>query len=126
VSQADQPRFEGSQPASERRLSDNELVDGFIGNEVGGQAVMERLLGKIDMADAAKKPLLDRSGNVMTGPEGEALLVEDYLAIAGDHGPAIPIILNFIKMDEASPAFPAAKDAILTVVGGYLHLKDEG
>lgn len=104
-------------------LNDQELADAFQRGEVDGQEVMKRLLGKIGLADRAQDTLRRRDGSVLTGRDGRALLAIDYLAAAQGHPGAIPTILNFVRMNEQDPKFPIAREAISTIVNGYLPPK---
>lgn len=110
---------EATEKTSSDHLSDEQLVEGYQKQEVEGSAVMGRLLAKLDLSQMASESLRDASGEIITH-ENKPLAVADYLTIAKEHGPAIQIILNFIRMDEGDPRYPAAKEAISSIISGYM------
>jgi hypothetical protein len=103
------------------KLSDQALVEGYKEGEIDGQEVMKRLLGKIGLAHRSQEVLVHQDdGSPLIGEDGRPLLAVEYMSIAEKHPPAIPTILNFIKLDGGDPRFPVAQKAMVNVVNGYL------
>jgi hypothetical protein len=102
-----------------QQLDDHSLVDGYRKGEVGGEAVMARLLEKIEMADRSEELLRRKDGTPFADDEGRQLRAVDYMDVAGKHG-ASDIILSIVSMSETDPRFPNAKEAISFVVSQYL------
>ncbi len=106
------------------QLSDHELVDAYqkaqraeTGAEEAGQAVMTRLLEKIDRPETDADEFL----HGLSHPEtGDRLQTKDYLLVAGRHPQATKTILNFVRLNPSHPKYPKIKEAVATVVGGYL------
>lgn len=106
------------------QLSDHELVDAYqkaqraeAGVEEAGQAVMTRLLEKIDRPETDAERLLPTLNHPETG---DRLMAKDYMLIAWRHPGATRMILDFIRLRTDHPKYPNIKEAVSSVVDGHL------
>lgn len=109
------------------KLNDEDLVrvyrvekDRAIGKEVMG-----RLLAKVRLSELADEPLLRRSGAAYTNDDDRPLQVIDYLEVAGRHGQAEEILLNFVALPETNERFTEARDGIGSMIKMYVATTPE-
>lgn len=118
------PEMRAEQVPQPPQLSDHEVVDAYqkaqrteTGLEEAGQAVMSRLLEKIERPETDAERLLP----TLRHPEtGEHLKAKDYLLAADRHPGAKRMILDFVRLRPNHPKYPAIKEAVSTVVDGHL------
>ena len=118
------PEMRAEQVPQPPQLSDHELVDAYqkaqrteTGLEEAGQAVMSRLLEKIDRPETDANEFLHGIYHPATG---EKLQTKNYLLVAERHPGATQTILNFVRLNPTHPKYVQIKAAVAAVVGGYL------
>lgn len=104
-------------------LSDQELVEAFRSSEVSSQAVMGRLLDKLDLSEHGSEVLKGEDGNPLID-DGKEVLVVDYIdhARTKDIAAAEAAILNFVAMPPESEQYAANKRGMEFIVRNYLRL----
>lgn len=115
-----------AQAAAEKLWDINEenLIATYRGVEgedkaAAGREIMGRILVRVELSDLSTEPLRRRDGTTFTSAKGQPLRVVDYLEVAGQHGPAEDILLNFVVMPEADEKFQSSKEALASMIKMY-------